>query len=87
MAKNKMSQEEKDFEIEVMEMYRYENSKFEDEDIDTWRKRTQHEEKMKLMYNMAMMHEGSTGSAAAVREQALVRYNHYKDLYDKHEYE
>jgi len=82
----KKSQEEKDFEIEVAEMYRYENSKLDDEELDVWRKRIQHLSKMTLMYNMAMMHEGNS-EADAVREQAMARYNHYKDLYDKRQYE
>jgi hypothetical protein len=86
MAKNKISQEEKDFEVEVIEMYRYENSKFPDEEIDTWRKRTQHLDKMTLMYNMSLMLEGNT-NASEVREHAQARYTYYKDLYDRHEYE
>ena len=34
VKKQKKSQEEKDFEIEVAEMYRYENSKFENEEFE-----------------------------------------------------
>ena len=82
----KKSQAEKDFETEVAEMYRYENSKFEDEEIDTWRKRIQHLDKMKLMHDMALMLENND-QAGAVKQQAEARYNYYKDLYDRHEYE
>jgi hypothetical protein len=82
----KKSQEDKDFETEVIEMYRYENSKLENEEIDTWRKRIQHLDKMTLMYNMTIMLEGND-NASDVREQAQARYNYYKDLYDRHEYE
>ena len=86
MEKMKKSQDDKDFETEVMEMYRYENSKMEDEDLITWRKRNQHLEKMTLMYNMALMLEGST-EASNVQQQARARYNYYKELYDRNEYE
>lgn len=82
----KKSQDDKDFEMEVMEMYRYENSKNENEEIYVWRKRIQHLEKMNMMYNMALMLENNS-EATAVRDQAEDRYNYYKELYDRNEYE
>lgn len=65
---------------------RWEREREDDENLDTFTSRINHLDKMTLMYNMALMHEGNN-EASVVREQALARYNHYKDLYDKRQYE
>ena len=86
VKKLKKSQEEIDFENDCIEIQRYENTKRPDEELDTWRKRMLHEDKMTLMYNMAMMYENNPNAQEAYNT-ALARYNFLKDSYENQSYQ
>ena len=58
----------------------------EGEDIQTFTSRINHLDKMTLMYNAALMYENNT-QAQDLYQQSITRYNYYKDLYDKQQYE
>ena len=59
---------------------------WEGESLETWTSRRAHEHKMSLMYNMALMLENNP-SAVETYQQARTRYQYYKDLYDRQQYE
>ena len=65
---------------------RYRKDRFDNEDLHTWMSRTQHEQKMLLLWNMLNMFEGKADCEGLV-EQAEQRYKYYNDLYNQGKYE